>query len=79
MNPNLAQRLRELHLGALEAQRQHMLIVRDSHLGWVLKNNDIEVNRLRLEIIDLIGKTIERYDQLLEALDGNDVEGEIQL
>jgi hypothetical protein len=61
-------RLLELHLMALETQRQHMLIVRDSHQSWIIKTDDAEINRIRRDLIDLIEEMVDRYGQLLEAL-----------
>ena len=60
--------LRALHIESLKTQRQLMLVVQDRHQGWINDIDGIEINRIRCEIIDLIGKTVEQYDQLLEAL-----------
>jgi hypothetical protein len=62
------QHLLELHLKALKTQRQHMPIVRDNHENWIIKIDDVEINCIRRETIDLIGKTVEHYNELLEAL-----------
>ena len=45
-----------------------MLIVRDRHRAWIQDTEDIEINRMRRDIIDLIEKTADQYDHLLEAL-----------
>ena len=45
-----------------------MLVVRDRHRLWVQDTGDIEINRIRRDIIDLIEKTVDQYDLLLEAL-----------
>jgi len=53
---------------SLKIQQEHMLVVRDRHRFWVQDTGDIEINRIRRDIIDLIEKTVDQYDLLLEAL-----------
>ncbi len=45
-----------------------MLVVRDRHRIWIQDTEDIEIKRMRRDIIDLIEKTVDQYDRLLEAL-----------
>lgn len=47
-----------------------MTVVRDRHRAWDKDSDDMEINRIRNEILDLIAKTIAQYDHLLEALRG---------
>ena len=68
MSSQESQHLRDLHMDSLRIQRKHMLVVRDRHRGWVQDSEDIEINSIRRDIIDLIGKTVEQYDHLLEVL-----------
>ena len=68
MSNQLAQRMRSQQIEALKIQKAHMIVVRDRHQVWSKDPTDIEINRLRHEIIDSIEKTLAQYDQLLEAL-----------
>ena len=68
MTSQLAQRMRSQQIEALKIQQQYMTTVRDRHLAWSKDSDDIEINRARSEIIDLVEKTIAHYDHLLEAL-----------
>ena len=68
MSTQLAQRLRSQQIEALKIQLQSMIAVRDRHQAWSKDSDDIEINRIRSEIINLIEKTIDQYGHLLEAL-----------
>ena len=68
MSSQLAQRMRSQQIEALKIQQQYMTTVRDRHRTWSKDSDDIEINRARSEIIDLVEKTIAHYDHLLEAL-----------
>jgi hypothetical protein len=68
MSNQLAQRMRSQQIEALKIQKEHMIVVRDRHQVWSKDPTDIEINRIRHEIIDSIEKTLAQYDQLLEAL-----------
>jgi hypothetical protein len=70
MSNRLSQRLRDQQIEALKIQQQYMTVVRDRHRAWDKDSDDMEVNRIRNEILDLVEKTIARYDHLLEALRG---------
>ena len=68
MSTQQSQHLRSLHLESLRIQREHMLVVLDRHQAWIQDTEDNEINRMRRDIIDLIEKTADQYDHLLEAL-----------
>jgi hypothetical protein len=68
MSSQLSQRLRDQQIEALKIQRQYMTVVRDRHQAWIKDSADIEINRIRNEILDLVEKTIAQYDHLLEVL-----------
>jgi len=70
MSNRLSQRLRDQQIEALKVQQQYMTVVRDRHRAWSKDSEDIEINRIRSGILDLVEKTIAQYDQLLEALRG---------
>src|SRR5687767_13425154 len=70
MSNRLSQRLRDQQIEALKIQQQYMTVVRDRHRAWDKDSDDMEINRIRNEILDLVEKTIARYDHLLEALRG---------
>ena len=68
MSSQEPQRLRALHMDSLRIQAKHMLVVRDRHRGWIQDSENIKINSIRRDIIDLIGKTVDQYDLLLEVL-----------
>ena len=68
MSTRLSQRLRDQQIEALKIQQQYMTVVLERHRAWSKDSDDIEINRIRDEILDLIEKTIGHYGQLLEAL-----------
>jgi hypothetical protein len=68
MSTRQAQHLRALQIEALKIQQEHLLVVRDRHRAWIQNSDDMETYRIRREIIDLIEKTIDHYDELLKAL-----------
>ena len=68
MSTHLSQRLRGQQIEALKIQQQYMTVLRDRHRVWSKDSDDIEINRIRNEILDLVEKTIAQYDHLLEAL-----------
>lgn len=70
MITQLSQRLRDQQIAALKIQQQYMTVVRDRHRAWNKDSDNIEINRIRDEILDLVEKTIAQYDHLLEALRG---------
>jgi hypothetical protein len=70
MSNRLSKRLRDQQIEALKIQQQYMTVVRDRHRAWDKDSDDMEINRIRNEILDLIEKTIAQYDHLLEALRG---------
>ena len=70
MSTRLSQRLRDQQIEALKIQQQYMTVVRERHRAWNKDSDDIEINRIRNEILDLVEKTIAQYDHLLEALRG---------
>ena len=68
MSTQLSQRLRGQQIEALKIQQQYLTVVRDRQQAWSKDSDDIEISRIRGEIIDLVEKTIAHYDHLLEAL-----------
>ena len=68
MGTQLSQRLRGRQIEALKIQQQYLTVVRDRHQAWSKASDDIEISRIRNEILDLVDKTIAQYDHLLEAL-----------
>jgi hypothetical protein len=68
MSTHLSQRMRAQQIEALKLQRQYMTVVQDRHRAWSKDSDDLEINRIRNEILDLVAKTIAEYDHLLEAL-----------
>ena len=68
MSTQLAQRLRSQQIEALKIQQQYMMVVRDRHGAWNKDSDDMEIKRIRREIVELVEKTIAQYDHLLEAL-----------
>jgi len=69
MSNHLAQRRRGQQIEALKIQQEHMLVVLERHRAWSKgPDDDIEIDRVRREIIDLIEKTVTEYDRLLVAL-----------
>jgi len=70
MSNRLSKRLRDQQIEALKIQQQYMTVVRERHRAWNKDSDDIEINRIRNEILDLVEKTIAQYDHLLEALRG---------
>jgi len=70
MSNHLAQRRRGQQIEALKIQQEHMLVVLERHRAWSKgpDADDIEIDRVRREIIDLIEKTVTEYDRLLVAL-----------
>ena len=68
MSTQLSQRLRAQQIEALKIQRQYMTVVLDRQRAWSKDSDDIEINRIRTEILGLVDKTIAQYDHLLEAL-----------
>ena len=68
MTTHLSQRMRAQQIEALKVQRQYMTVVQDRHRAWSKDSEDVEINRIRNEILDLVEKTIAQYDHLLEAL-----------
>ena len=68
MSTKLALRQRDMQIEALKVQQEHLRVVRDRHQTWMKESGDIEINRIRHDIIDLIEKTLNRYDDLLGAL-----------
>lgn len=75
MSTHLSQRMRAQQIEALKVQRQYMTVVLDRHRTWSKDSEDVEINRIRNEILDLVEKTIAQYDRLLEAL-RKPIEGE---
>jgi hypothetical protein len=70
MSTRLSQRMRDQQIEALKIQKQYMTVVLDRHRAWSKDSEDIEINRIRNEILGLVEKTIVQYDHLLEALRG---------
>jgi hypothetical protein len=70
MSNHLDQRRRGQQIEALKIQQEHMLVVLERHRAWSQgpDGDDIEIDRARHEIIDLIEKTVTEYDRLLVAL-----------
>ena len=68
MSNKLALRQRDMQIEALKVQREHLRVMRDRHQTCMKEAGDIDINRIRHDIIDLIEKTLNQYDHLLEAL-----------
>ncbi len=68
MSTQLAQRLRNQQIEALKIQQQYLTVARDRHQAWSKDSDDLESNRIRSQIIDLIEKTLAQYEHLLEVL-----------
>lgn len=68
MSTRPSHHLQTLHIEALKIQQEHLLVVRDRHRIWMTAADDIEINRIRRDIIDLIDKTVDQYNHLLKAL-----------
>ena len=68
MSTQLAERLRSQQIEALKIQQQYMLVVRDRQQAWSKDEKDIEINRIRHEVIASIEATLAQYEHLLEAL-----------
>ena len=68
MSNQLSQRMRDQQIEALKIQRHYLTVVQERQLAWNKDSEDIEIKRIRNEIMDLVEKTIVQYDHLLEAL-----------
>ena len=53
---------------SLQTQCEYLNLLRLRHLGWVDSADDIDIKLLHLDIAELIKKTTDQYNQLLEAL-----------
>ena len=76
MSTQLSQRLRDQQIQALKIQQQYMSVVRDRQRAWSKDSEDMEINRIRSEILDLVEKTIAQYDHLLDALRTKPIDGD---
>ena len=62
--------MRPSKIESLEAEYDYLHLLRERHLQWRSNTNDPEIRRMHGEIIDLIKQLIDRFEILLDALQG---------
>jgi hypothetical protein len=68
MNEVYSPLMQDRKIASLQTQHEFLNLLRLRHLGWMNATEDAQVERLHLEIAELIRKTTDEYNQLLEAL-----------
>lgn len=63
-SPLLQDRKRE----SLQTQHEFLNLLRRRHLHWMSSTDDPEIEHIHLEIAELIQKTSDQYNHLLDAL-----------
>jgi hypothetical protein len=62
--------LKDDKIESLHTQHEYLNILRLRHLQWMSSTDDPEIEHMHLEIAELIVKMTDRYNHLLEVLQG---------
>ena len=68
----LSETVQTLHLEHLQIQRDHLLFVRDRHLRWMAETEDGEVRQIHQDLVDLLDRIVDRYEELIVVLEERD-------